>query len=296
MAKFVSPIRYAGGKSKIADDLVDLFPREFSEYREPFLGGASVFLSLRSQDDLHKIDRPYWLNDKFDPLVWFWWTVQNKKHCVDLMEKLWELFEVTSAHSSYDSIRDCCKSLAESFRADIKDELNRVHYANPDWDDDKFFHTVFWGAYKSFFLNRTTYSGTVLKGGVTKGASEGRWTSSSIDRLLPVSKAFDQVKITCQDFAPVIDSPGDNVFMFLDPPYYEIKGLYTEDDLNHFGLASKLQKTSHKFLMTYNDHPNVRSMYSWAMIEPFVVQYSMDNHGGKECKKAPELLIRNYNE
>ena len=52
---FKTPLRYPGGKSRATIRLSSDFPKGFTEYREPFLGGGSVALSvndLRTQDRL----------------------------------------------------------------------------------------------------------------------------------------------------------------------------------------------------------------------------------------------------
>ncbi len=42
--KIKSPLRYPGGKSKALDRIIPLIPGDFDEFREPFVGGGSVFL------------------------------------------------------------------------------------------------------------------------------------------------------------------------------------------------------------------------------------------------------------
>ena len=39
-----TPLRYPGGKSRVAPMLIEKFPSGIKEFREPFLGGASVAL------------------------------------------------------------------------------------------------------------------------------------------------------------------------------------------------------------------------------------------------------------
>ena len=44
-----SPLRYPGGKSRIASKLVNLMPKNICEYREPMVGGGSVFIYIRQK-------------------------------------------------------------------------------------------------------------------------------------------------------------------------------------------------------------------------------------------------------
>ncbi len=53
-----SPLRYPGGKSRAVDVISKLLP-EFDEYREPFLGGGSIFLYAK----LRFPNKTYWIED-----------------------------------------------------------------------------------------------------------------------------------------------------------------------------------------------------------------------------------------
>jgi DNA adenine methylase len=41
----VSPLRYPGGKSRAVKTIIPLMPKNYAEFREPFVGGGSVFLA-----------------------------------------------------------------------------------------------------------------------------------------------------------------------------------------------------------------------------------------------------------
>ena len=49
MAKLKTPLRYPGGKSRVVDAILERFPDHFLEFREPFVGGGSVFLAVRQK-------------------------------------------------------------------------------------------------------------------------------------------------------------------------------------------------------------------------------------------------------
>lgn len=60
-----SPLRYPGGKSRALKQILPHVPLNISEFREPFVGGGSVFFAIRNlfQDGIKVIrcarDSPY---------------------------------------------------------------------------------------------------------------------------------------------------------------------------------------------------------------------------------------------
>lgn len=67
-----SPLRYTSGKSKALKQILPSIPY-FEEFREPFVGGGSVFLALKQ---LYP-DRKYWINDLYFELYKFWEYTQK---------------------------------------------------------------------------------------------------------------------------------------------------------------------------------------------------------------------------
>lgn len=258
----VKPVlRYPGGKSRAVKEIAGRFPSSFKEYREPMVGGGSVFIYTKNNN----LAGRYWINDKFTDLIYFWQILQSKPQCENLIAtlKLGKMFNSTE---------------------DWKDRFHDMRRHPPK---DQFGQAV-----NFFFCNRVTFSGTTQAGGFSKQACESRFTMSSIDRLKPFPEFLKDVEITNLDFEPVITQPGEGVFIFLDPPYLTAKKLYGKNgelhSFNHARLASLLKNTNHKFLMTYDDCEEVRKLYSWAIIEEWQLQYGMSK------KKGSELFVRNY--
>lgn len=113
------------------------------------------------------------------------------------------------------------------------------------------------------------------------------------------SKRLQKVIIENKDFEKLIsqyDRPES--FFYCDPPYYETESYYEgggfgRDD--HERLANKLCSIQGKFLLSYNDCPEIRELYS----RPGIViegttrlsNIAQRYEGGKQY---PELLISNY--
>ncbi|PIX49878.1 MAG: hypothetical protein COZ57_01800, partial [Armatimonadetes bacterium CG_4_8_14_3_um_filter_66_20] len=78
--RYKSPLRYPSGKQKALKQIVPLLPKRVREYREPMVGGGSVFFAARSLG----VAERYWINDLFPDLFHFWQGVQDPATCARL--------------------------------------------------------------------------------------------------------------------------------------------------------------------------------------------------------------------
>lgn len=83
-------------------------------------------------------------------------------------------------------------------------------------------------------------------------------------------------------------------FFFCDPPYYETTGYGNIfGKAEHLLLKDTLSNIKGKFLVTINDHPQVREWYKDFNIEEVKVRYSVAKEQ-KARKEYGELIITNY--
>lgn len=261
-----SPLRYPGGKSKAIKFIAPLIP-DFKEYREPFLGGGSVFIYLKQLFP----KRCFWINDLYTNLFYFWVYCQQDLQGLINQVKQWKL-EFNEGKELYKFLNNNINSLSKLEKASA-----------------------------FFIFNRITFSGTTESGGYSQKAFEKRFTESSIFRLEMLSELLLNTNITNYDYEQVINTEGNDVFLFLDPPYYkaEKSSLYGKrGDLHkafdHERLANILKKTKHQWLMTYDDSIYIRKIYSFANINTWNLTYGMRNIKGNIHQKEQELFISNY--
>lgn len=267
--KAKSPLRYPGGKSRAIKQILPHVPLDIREYREPFVGGGSVYFAVRSLFG-SRIDT-YWINDIHTDLYHFW------THARDDIDKL-----VQSVQAMYKVYEDG-RTLYEY----LKDEQNIV--------------TPFDHAVRFFIMNRITFSGVMDAGGYSQQAFERRFTESSIDRLQQISYWLQSATITNSDYAELLHADGDGVFIFLDPPYlsatssrlYGKRGeLHTAFD--HERFANEMKRCPHRWLITYDDSDEVRDLFSFANIIEWQLQYGMNNYKQQTAAKGNELFIKNF--
>jgi DNA adenine methylase len=87
-------------------------------------------------------------------------------------------------------------------------------------------------------MNRITFSGVMDAGGYSQQAFETRFTLSSIERLRQISPLLCDVEITCGDYEELLMRQGEDVFIFLDPPYLSVakSKLYGQRGVLHTGF------------------------------------------------------------
>jgi DNA adenine methylase len=261
-----SPLRYPGGKSKAIDQISPLIPDHF-EFREPFVGGGSVFLYCKQSFHSEK----FWINDLNFDLYLFW------KYASEANQEL--VNAITQVKNDFPDGR----VLFEKYKG--------------NWESFSDFDR----AVRFFVLNRITFSGTIDSGGYSEMAFRKRFTDSSIKRIIFLAGLLKNIHITNLDYEPVVTAPGDNVFIFLDPPYFSTtkSRLYGKNGDLHAGFdherfASVMSNCKHKWLITYDDCEEIRKLFKKAFVMPWNLQYGMNNYLQDTARKGNEIFISNY--
>lgn len=87
-------------------------------------------------------------------------------------------------------------------------------------------------------------------------------------------------------------------FFYCDPPYYNADQYYeavSSDGFDHAGLADALLGIKGKFLLSYNDCPEIRALYDRpGIVVEGISRLSNIAQRYENGKQYPELLISNY--
>ncbi|MEH1861983.1 MAG: DNA adenine methylase [Nostoc sp.] len=266
---FKSPLRYPGGKSKAINQILEYLPESFSEFREPFVGGGSVFIYLRQKFPELKI----WINDLNRELFLFWKVAQS-----DLAQLVKEIRHIKVKYTDGKLLFLELTSVNINKLSDLE------------------------RAVRFFVLNRITFSGTVESGGFSQEAFHKRFTDSSIERLEKLENILSKnVQITNLDYSHLLKAEGEDVFLFLDPPYFSAtkSKLYGKDghlhtSFEHQRFAEILQQCHHHWLITYDNSTQILENFQWANISEWELQYGMNNYKQSGAAKGKELFITNY--
>jgi DNA adenine methylase len=240
-----SPLRYPGGKARAVSILLSLIPSNIEVLVSPFIGGGSLEIAIAH------LGIKVLGFDIFDPLVSFWQELlTNPSRLADNVQKYIPL-EKKIFYELQDSY--------PSNRLDIATQF--------------------------YVLNRASFSGATMSGGMSPG--HPRFTQSSIDYLRQFF--LPNLYVQKQDFHLTL-SYETNSFLYLDPPYLIESNLYgrkgnTHKDFDHHGLW-KLLKNRNNWIMSYNNCDEIRDLY-----KDFRILFPEWKYGMSSSKQSKEIII-----
>ncbi len=154
-------------------------------------------------------------------------------------------------------------------------------------------------AVSSYLVIKMAFGG---KGG-TKDPTYGYGTTkrstlrrTAFSLIRQAHKRLDAVYIENLDFADCIrryDRP--HTVFYCDPPYHGTAGYKTAFTwTDQLRLAEVLRSVEGKFLLSINDHPDIRRLYKGLRVRKVNVQYSVARDKTPGARNRTELIIANY--
>lgn len=240
---------YTGTKSLLRPNILRvLLPlgEAAQEYREPFVGGGAIALSMMSRQP----NLVHWLNDRDPAVACIWWTIQD--HCQVMIAR------VEAFRPSIDEF-DRLKSLVDDVIRVPRDEAEIVEVG-----------------FASFALGYMRFNG--FGGGMRGGRAQmldrigERWKPESIVRTIDlIHRRLQRLnpRISGYDYSRLLAEADHHVVLYVDPPYLGASSTYrygfTRED--HERLADLLGNSRHSWCLSYGDQPEIRRLYRWARIE-----------------------------
>lgn len=268
-----TPLRYPGGKSRALSKLFQYIPnlKDYTEYREPFLGGGSVALEIGKRYPHLDI----WVNDLYGPLYNFWRVLQDQGR--ELRDQLVQL-----------KYRHPEPVSAKLLFLDAKEKLN------DDSTSDLSAAVCF------YIVNKCSFSGLTESSSFSKQASDSNFSMRGIDKLPEYSGMISKWKITNVSYEQLL-TDSKNAFTYLDPPYEIGSNLYGKkgnmhSGFNHDHFAVKCDRFVGPQLVSYNSSQLIRDRFAeWTAAE-FAHTYTMRSVGSYNTDQADrkELVLFNY--
>lgn len=252
-----SPLTYFGGKSRLAPTIIRLIPKHIC-YVEPFAGAAWVFFKKPPS-------RVEVLNDIDNNIVNLYRVIQH--HPEEFLRQFKTLF--------------ISRRLFDLLKRHDDECMTDIHRA-----------------VKCFYILKVAFGGHLV------GSNFGyRTTSASRLNLVDLEETIVQIhwrlaRVTIENrpYADILaryDRP--HSFFYLDPPYFGIKAYqFNFEPADFERLAEVLCGLKGKFLMSLNDHKEVRRIFGAFQIRRVPTRYSCMREPGPRGRRRGELLIRNY--
>lgn len=265
----LSPLRYPGGKSKIAPLIkliIENIRLENCTYIEPFAGGAGVALLLLLNNDVQRIV----IND-YDKAIYSFWRAVIK----DTSKLLNLIQETPITVEEWRKQREIYMTQNKKYSVEL--------------------------GFATFYLNRTNRSG-ILKAGPIGGYSQtgnylidARYNKEAlISKIEKIAKRKKQIKVYNKEvrnfIKEIIPKYENEAVVYFDPPYFNKgKELYKNffDLKDHMEIANSIFKNVNcHWIVTYDDCPEILELYKDYVVKRFDINYSVANSG-----KGSEIIV-----
>ncbi|MDQ7008696.1 MAG: DNA adenine methylase [Candidatus Gracilibacteria bacterium] len=236
-------IKWVGGKRQLISQFQELFPKDFSNYHEPFLGGGAVFFNLQKKKS--------YLSDVNEELINLYKTIKKEpEELIKFLESLEYSKEKFLELRFWDRLEGGLLKFSKIQRAG-----------------------------RFMYLNRTCFNGLYRVN--SRGEFNvpfGKYTNPDFiqkENIINTSKLLNKTKaqIRLQSFEKVLEkvNPGD--FVYFDPPYDVLtdSANFTSYDKSGFGrdmqeklaeICRKLEDKGVKFMLSNHNTPFIREIYS----------------------------------
>lgn len=297
-------LKWVGGKTQIIDKLIIDFPTEINNYREIFLGGGSVLLSLLSyvKNGIINIHGNIYAYDLNEPLIYVYKNIQNNYNELYVeIEKLIADFNNCGEGEINRTPKNIieAKVTKENYYYWIRSEYNKLNF-----NDKKSIQ----GSAMFIFLNKTCFRGVFRVGPKGFNVPYGHYDNPKIinkEHLEEIHDLIQNVIFECCDFNISLNNVEPNDFIYLDPPYapetdnnsfvgYTENGFNIDNHNNLFKLIDKLSYTNTKIILSNADVSLVRESFTKEKynITPILCKRAINSK--KPDSKAMEVIIKNY--
>jgi DNA adenine methylase len=275
MTKFpLKPVvKWAGGKTKILNQLSKYFPREYCNYHEPFMGGGAVFFYLFAE--IKKRNAKAYLSDSIEEIINLYKVIRDNV----------EMLITISKKHIYD------QKYYYNIRSQDTAELSDVQRAS-----------------RTLYLNKTCFNGLYRVN--SKGqfnVSFGDYNNPVIvneETLRNASYTFQQAELCAGDFEIVLENARAGDFVYLDPPYVPLSPTsnFTGYTSGSFGFADQkrlrevfgiLQARGCYVMLSNSNTDFVRDLYRGFNIKTINAIRAINSDASKRGS-IKELVVLSY--
>lgn len=258
-------LKWVGGKTQILEEVLSHFPKEITNYHEPFVGGGSVLLGVLSQikNGKLKLTGKVYASDLNSNLIGLYKNIQTQPDVlIAEVKKLTDEFtkcKGTEVNRKASTLAEAQTS-PESYYFWVRSKFNALP------KEDK---TTPAASAMLLFLNKTCFRGLYREGPNGFNVPFGNYKAPTIldeAHIREVSALIKDVVFSTASFTESMAKVAPTDFMYLDPPYAPESETsfvsYTSDGFDlkaHKALFELCGKA--KFLMSNADVKLVRDAF-----------------------------------
>lgn len=269
MRHIYTPLRYPGGKGKLAPFIKNIFRHNMlcdGTYIEPYAGGSAVALTLLLEGLAWNIV----INDIDERVYAFWWCVLNDT------ENLLRMISDTNVNiKTWEKQKEIHKDIEKYSTLEI--------------------------GFATFFLNRSNRSG-ILQAGVIGGKNQNgpykidaRYNKKELcERINLIAQYKNRIQLYNLDAIDLIDKMSKNIaeksLFYFDPPYFNKGKMLYRNSYNledHRIVAKKITSLKTPWLVTYDNAPEIKELYATENQIEFDISYSAH----KERLRGTEIMF-----
>jgi len=284
-------LKWAGSKSRLINKLIPYFPKDYTNYFEPFLGSGSVYFYLQS--------------------------IKNTSACIsDINYDLINTFIVVKLYpnrllkrlSEYSNLHSI--SLYTDTRIKFNIPFNKFNKYELDLEQHIERAAIF------IYLNKTCFNGlyrvnkrgefNTPMGNYKKPLIYDEETINRCHKLLNSNPDKNFYNISCVSYNEALYYADINDFVYLDPPYdpvsktsnftsYTANSFSSSDQIELRNIVNELTDRKVKVMISNSDTLFIRDAYKDYNIYEIETNRSINSDASKRGK-VKELVITNYKE
>ncbi|NLC27444.1 MAG: DNA adenine methylase [Campylobacteraceae bacterium] len=278
MIKYRPFVKWAGGKRGLLPQILQLMPKKFNNYFEPFVGGGALFFELYSLGYL-----------------------ENKNIY---------LFDINSELiNTYNIVKSDPTLLINELEIFKQKHSKEFYYEVRAWDREKDFLKIddLLRATRFIYLNKTCFNGLYRVNRKNQyNVPIGSYKNPNIcdaETIYNASEALQNATILNTSYKDVLKHATKDDFVYFDPPYYPLTTTssftsYSEfeflenEQFELFEVFDKLNDMNAKVMHSNSDTEFIKDLYAEYEVQNIKANRFI-NSKSSERGKINEVLIKN---
>ena len=268
-------VKWAGGKRSIIHELIQLSPKIFDTYYEPFVGGGALLFELSPRKAI--------INDYNKELMNVYSCIKDEEKLVLMCNEL-NKHETNHSETYYYKIRDLDKD---------KKKFNKIH-------DYK-------RAARTIYLNKACFNGLYRVNSnnefnVPSGKRSKVNTHSENLGIIHCFLNMNDIQLLSTDFVDAVKTAKQGDFIYFDPPYdsdtstfnsYTENGFGKEDQIRLAELFKELDLRGCYVMLSNYNTSLIRELYQGYHFHYVEAQRNIGANA-KDRGIVEEVIITNY--